>query len=201
MDNASVNPDDDTKTRILKSALRLFQQRGYHATGLQDILALAEAPKGSLYHHFPEGKEQIGIAVIGLLQSMVQKLFSRGRARSTEAVVQAAGAEMLAMMERSGFQTCCLFSSFASDSQTTPALTQAVAEAYSGMSASMAIELQADGFTAREARERAIAVVALLEGAVLLAVAQKSGVPLRAAVKACVLLCKPLRETSASDAT
>jgi len=49
----------------------LFQANGFHATGVVEILARAEAPKGSLYHHFPGGKEQLGIAALNWLQGEV----------------------------------------------------------------------------------------------------------------------------------
>ena len=48
------------RSNILNAAVTLFRRRGYAATGLADILQLSGAPKGSLYHYFPQGKEQLG---------------------------------------------------------------------------------------------------------------------------------------------
>ncbi len=42
--------------RIVHATASLLASRGYFGTGLSDIIARAEAPKGSLYHYFPEGK-------------------------------------------------------------------------------------------------------------------------------------------------
>ena len=42
---------------------RLLRQRGYHGTSLNDILAASGAPRGSLYFHFPGGKDQLVIEV------------------------------------------------------------------------------------------------------------------------------------------
>jgi TetR/AcrR family transcriptional regulator, lmrAB and yxaGH operons repressor len=44
--------------------MKLFRQRGYDGVGLTEILAEADAPKGSFYHHFPGGKEQLGAAAV-----------------------------------------------------------------------------------------------------------------------------------------
>ncbi len=44
--------------RIVHATASLLASRGYFGTGLSDIIARAEAPKGSLYHYFPEGKPQ-----------------------------------------------------------------------------------------------------------------------------------------------
>jgi TetR/AcrR family transcriptional repressor of lmrAB and yxaGH operons len=49
----------DTRARILETTARLLQHRGYHGTALSDILEESAAPRGSLYFHFPDGKNQI----------------------------------------------------------------------------------------------------------------------------------------------
>ncbi|EUJ39080.1 TetR/AcrR family transcriptional regulator [Brochothrix campestris] len=59
------------KERILAAAMRLFHFRGYHATGLSQILAESKAPKGSLYYHFPGGKEQLAIEAIQQSTSII----------------------------------------------------------------------------------------------------------------------------------
>jgi AcrR family transcriptional regulator len=45
-----------TKARILDTTAELFMRYGYTGTGLKQIVADANAPFGSLYHHFPGGK-------------------------------------------------------------------------------------------------------------------------------------------------
>ncbi len=52
------------RERVIDAALELFQTQGYSATGLNQILAASGAPKGSLYHYFPEGKDQLACAAI-----------------------------------------------------------------------------------------------------------------------------------------
>jgi TetR/AcrR family transcriptional repressor of lmrAB and yxaGH operons len=49
----------DTRTRMLETTARLLQHRGYYGTALSDILAASGAPRGSLYFHFPGGKDQL----------------------------------------------------------------------------------------------------------------------------------------------
>jgi TetR/AcrR family transcriptional regulator, lmrAB and yxaGH operons repressor len=49
----------DTRDRLLDAASRLIQQRGYHGTSVSEILEESGAPKGSLYFHFPGGKNQL----------------------------------------------------------------------------------------------------------------------------------------------
>ncbi|OBY24769.1 TetR/AcrR family transcriptional regulator [Leisingera sp. JC1] len=51
-----------TRERLLRAAAGLFRNKGYSGTGLAELLAAAEAPKGSLYHHFPNGKSDLALA-------------------------------------------------------------------------------------------------------------------------------------------
>jgi AcrR family transcriptional regulator len=53
-----------TKERLLDASGELFRRRGYSGTGLKQILEEARAPFGSLYHHFPGGKEELGAATV-----------------------------------------------------------------------------------------------------------------------------------------
>ena len=49
----------DTRTRMIETTARLLQHRGYYGTALSDILDASGAPRGSLYFHFPGGKDQL----------------------------------------------------------------------------------------------------------------------------------------------
>lgn len=57
-----MTEEPTTKDRLIAAATRLFRQRGYDGTGLAEILAEAGVPKGSLYHHFPDGKADLACA-------------------------------------------------------------------------------------------------------------------------------------------
>ena len=52
-----------TRRRIMAAAVSLFNEIGYSATGLGDIIDRAEMTKGALYYHF-ESKEALATAVI-----------------------------------------------------------------------------------------------------------------------------------------
>ena len=51
-----------TKDRLIQTAAQLFRRHGYHGVGLAELLSAAQAPKGSLYHHFPAGKSDLALA-------------------------------------------------------------------------------------------------------------------------------------------
>ncbi len=77
-----------TRQRLLEAGARLVLEGGFQATGIQQILKAAGAPKGSFYHHF-ESKEAYGAA---LLEFMAE-------ARKTE-ILATAGDATLTPLER-----------------------------------------------------------------------------------------------------
>jgi AcrR family transcriptional regulator len=51
-------PRQEPRQEILRAAARLFQQRGYDATSMNDVAAALKLSKGGLYHHF-QSKDEI----------------------------------------------------------------------------------------------------------------------------------------------
>ena len=76
---------DDSKGKTLTAAVKLFRQQGYHGTALQDILAAGGAPRGSLYFHFPKGKEEIGAGALSLAGEAVRQAIVQAAEKSDSA--------------------------------------------------------------------------------------------------------------------
>src|ERR1700742_2698041 len=49
----------DAKDRMIVAARRLFREQGYFGTALSDVVTESAAPRGSIYFHFPGGKEEL----------------------------------------------------------------------------------------------------------------------------------------------
>jgi AcrR family transcriptional regulator len=56
-------PQEDSRKRLVQTALKLFSARGYYHTAIADILKESGVTRGSLYYHFPSKKE-LGFAAI-----------------------------------------------------------------------------------------------------------------------------------------
>jgi len=63
--------EKSARDRILESAARLLQEQGYHATGLKQIVKESDAPMGSVYHYFPDGKEGLASEAVERTQRTV----------------------------------------------------------------------------------------------------------------------------------
>ena len=53
-----------SREAFIASTGRLLRRQGYAATGLNEIVSRSGAPKGSLYFHFPGGKEELAAAAM-----------------------------------------------------------------------------------------------------------------------------------------
>lgn len=94
---------------IVDAAIRLFRQHGYAATGLNDLVRESGAPKGSMYHYFPEGKPEIALAAVEEAGRRVLKTIEEVAARTaTTAELLVEHARLLAgWMEASDFSDGC----------------------------------------------------------------------------------------------
>lgn len=62
-----------TRERFVTATLTLLRQGGLPAAGLADVVALARAPKGSLYHYFPQGKSQMVVEALNRYRELVNE--------------------------------------------------------------------------------------------------------------------------------
>ncbi len=98
-----------TRNRMIEAAARLFQRHGYHGVGLMDIVKEGAAPRGSIYYHFPGGKEELAVEAIQSGSRRICELFDRAAARSASAdeLVAEIGQELAAGLAESGFVEGC----------------------------------------------------------------------------------------------
>jgi len=59
----------ETKQKILEAGAAIMHRKGYHHTGIQEVLAAAGVPKGSFYFYF-KNKEAFGLAVVDYFSEM-----------------------------------------------------------------------------------------------------------------------------------
>lgn len=175
---------DLTKARLAESMLELIQTSGYSGTGLSAITAHAAAPKGSVYFHFPNGKEGLGVAAVDLAAKQFETLILE-LADSERSAAQAARSaiEALAMLVgESDFRLGCPVSVVTLEmGAENERLRGACAAAFESWIVPTAALLEADGLAHEEARALATVVVSMIEGAVILSRAMQSTQPLLSA--------------------
>jgi TetR/AcrR family transcriptional repressor of lmrAB and yxaGH operons len=167
----------------VSTTIRLLQRAGLHGTALQDVLAESGAPRGSLYFHFPGGKEELvrealREAAAGADRRLRQALAEGDSAAAAcEAFLAAHGRRL----EQSGFTEGCPVAGVGLDvGGGTDRLRAACDWALTGWVTLLAERLRVEGRSAEEAEALALTAIAALEGALLLCRARRSLDPLLA---------------------
>lgn len=169
------------KDSLVRTAMRLFRQQGYASSGLQQILAESEAPRGSLYHYFPGGKEQLGEAAVKLAAQLMGEMLAdlAGRCKTPEAFVKAYCRTMSKWMEESDFRSGCpIATTMLETAPNAPGLTRAGVEAIDHWIDIIASVFIAKDVSAKEARAKAQLLIATMEGALLIARIRQSPAPI-----------------------
>jgi TetR/AcrR family fatty acid metabolism transcriptional regulator len=80
-----------TRERILEAAEKLFAEKGFHETAMDEIVRASKVSKGGVYFHFPS-KEELFFALLDKLAEALQREVQREIARRRGAVAKIQGA-------------------------------------------------------------------------------------------------------------
>ena len=160
-----------TRERILVAASELFRRQGFAATGLKSILAASDAPYGSLYHFFPGGKEELGVAVLdaggNVYRELVEQFFLPGGnvVRATSDFFEGAAV----MIAETDYADACPIATIALETaSTSEPMRRASAAAFESWLEVLTDRMTEAGIPRRRARELAVELFCAIEGAFLL---------------------------------
>lgn len=163
----------------------MLSRDGYRGLSIQEVLAEARATSGSLYHHFPGGKEELAAAAILDAGRVMQDTLRRGIATvgvrgAVEAKFQRSGEAMATTDWTLG---CPVGTPAADGVVVSEVVADAVRESLDGLIDAIADGLVGEGAGPEAARESAAWILAAYEGAVLLARSQRSTAVLDASAR------------------
>ena len=171
----------DTRARMIETTARLLQHRGYHGASLNEILEASGAPRGSLYFHFPGGKEQLAIEATRAAVDEATRALAAMLAQSKTAAAGVRGyAEAAAqLMRESDYTFGCPVSPLILDASGGVAeLAKLCREAFETWTGMIAAALNAAGLSKARAASLALLSVTAIEGALLAARAYRDIKPL-----------------------
>ena len=171
----------DSRASMVRSAASLIRSRGVSATSFADVLADSGAPRGSIYHHFPEGKRQLAEDAIEWTSERVLAHMRAGTPSSPTVVLGRFIDMWRKVVVTSGGTAGCVVAGVAIDTLTEEAeLMGRVRATFRSWAAVLAEQLEAAGVPAQRAKPIGMAALAGMEGALILCRAEGNVKPLDA---------------------
>lgn len=192
-----------TRDRILTATNELFRRNGFNGTSVKQITIAARVPMGSLYHFFPEGKDQLAREAIETSGPAYQQLFEiiADEAASPAEAISNFFDGAAEVLEATDFIDICPIGTVAREvASTNDSLRESTAKVFASWITAAAARFEAAGVPGPEARGLATTVVASLEGGFMLARAARDTSPLLAIGTAIRLLVDTTLESSARAA-
>jgi AcrR family transcriptional regulator len=166
-------PAQDTRTRLVLTAMRLFWEKGYGSTSVADVLQAAKVNSGSLYHFFP-GKQELLLAVLDLyhggIRTMLLEPAWRGVSDPIERIFALLAHYRRALLDTDCFYGCPIGSLALELHEPDPPVRERLAANFSAWTDAIQQCLKAAGARLPrelERRELAAFVLTAMEGAVM----------------------------------
>ncbi|WNV84407.1 TetR/AcrR family transcriptional regulator [Umezawaea sp. Da 62-37] len=161
------------RQRMVEGALRLLARRGLQATSFAEVLELTDSPRGSVYHHFPGGKDEMVAAAIALADEHATALLEKNAGEPATKIT----ADFLRMwrtvLTRSRNRAGCAVVAVTVATDSDELITQA-GTIFRTWRDRMAVLLEQGGLTTTDAKSFAATLIAASEGAVVLCRAERS---------------------------
>lgn len=162
------------RERMVRSAAQLIRRKGVTGTGMREIVTEADAPRGSLQHYFPGGKEEIvsdallwsGDVAARRIHRCLRELTSRTPSALLASILDIWRRELTEEQFSAG---CPLVAAAADTAATSEQLRQVLRRAFDGWLEPLSKSLVDLGVPLERSDNLAIVVIAALEGAIILA--------------------------------
>jgi len=169
----------DSRAKMVRSAASLIRRRGVAATSFSDVLAHSGAPRGSIYPHFPDGKEQLAGDAIRWTSDQLLARQRACRATTASGVLDRFIDMWRQVVLASGGTAGCVVAGVAIDTGgDARGLIDVVRATFRSWVELLSEQLSATGVPSERASAIAVATVAGMEGALIVCRAEGNGAPL-----------------------
>lgn len=161
-----------TRDQLLETTCALLEVQGYYATGLNEIIQASKTPKGSLYYHFPGGKDELTEHALNLTGEIVLERIRSSMASEDDPAqaiatfIRTIAHYVMQTGYRAGGPVTTVASETASTNERLRLVCKAVYEAWRG---AFAEKLLGDTISMKRAQSLATVILAMLEGGIILA--------------------------------
>lgn len=173
---------NDARRKMIEGAARLLAQRGLQATSFSEVLELTGAPRGSVYHHFPQGKDQLVGEAVDLVGGYLVAQLERHAGEPAAAIAGHFLAIWRAVLAQSRCEAGCAVVAVAVATDSSALMSHA-AEVFRLWRGRLAELLAQGGLSRKDARRIAALMVAAAEGAVVMSRAEQDIEPFETVAK------------------
>ncbi|MBJ6360752.1 TetR/AcrR family transcriptional regulator [Paenibacillus sp. GCM10012307] len=163
----------NSRERMIEGAVKLLGERGAHAASLNEIMKATGAPRGSIYHHFPQGKEQIIGEALELAGNHALNFLNNLEGEPAETVAGQFISLWRMLLSQSNFEMGCSVLAVTIGAESSDLLDRA-ASVFRQWVERLTALLAAGGVGSDSARGLANVIISSCEGAVAISKAQKS---------------------------
>jgi TetR/AcrR family transcriptional regulator, lmrAB and yxaGH operons repressor len=168
-----------TRQKMLVSSVELLRERGAGGVTVDAVLARSQAPRGSVYHHFPGGRGEIMSEALALAGDTISAIIEKTAAAGSRAALRRFGKFWNTILLDSNFNAGCPVVSVAvGGSPDDQHLQPAVVQIFQRWHHALVQAIVADGVGTPRADRLATMAVAAIEGAIILCRVQQSTAPL-----------------------
>ncbi len=171
----------EAKQRLIETTVSLLKRQGYTATGLNQIVKESAAPKGSLYHYFPGGKEELAATAMDFLADEFLEFADEIALNLPDPVliVEKLIDRFIEDLEASDFTECSSIAAVVmGGGGSKPRIREAAVRLYDRELAFATTHLRAAGWSEEGARTQGHILISTIEGAILLSKAYRNTEPL-----------------------
>ncbi|KQY04010.1 TetR family transcriptional regulator [Mycobacterium sp. Root135] len=165
---------------MLSAASDVLREKGAAGVTIDEVLVRSDAPRGSVYHHFPGGRSQLLTEALQHAGNAITELIDEAATRGSAPLIRQFVAFWEHTLAESDFAAGCpVVAAAIGSADAEPALTPIAGEIFDRWRAALSRAFTADGFGDTDAASLAVISIAALEGAVVLCRASRTAEPLR----------------------
>jgi TetR/AcrR family transcriptional repressor of lmrAB and yxaGH operons len=164
---------------MLISAAEVMRERGAAGVTIDEVLSRSGAPRGSVYHHFPQGRTQILTEALQYAGDAITAVIDQAVDKGGIFLIRQFVGFWEDMVTGSEFNAGCpVVAAAISPTDDDPPLTELAGEIFTRWRDALARAFVTDGFSQAEAASLAVMCIAALEGAVILCRSTRDTEPL-----------------------
>jgi TetR/AcrR family transcriptional regulator, lmrAB and yxaGH operons repressor len=177
----TTNKRGSTRSRMLSAAVEVLREKGAAGVTIDEVLTRSGAPRGSVYHHFPDGRSQLLTEALQFAGDSITAVIDDAATQGSISLVRSFVAFWERTLADDDFTAGCpvMAAAIGSNDDDDRTLTAIAGDIFARWRAALTRAFVADGFDDADAGSLAVTTIAALEGAVVLCRSTRSVDPLR----------------------